>query len=279
MWLAEHSGFEPETCSFSRPPENTAEFRSGNMLRYLKYMNIFTDRLPGNRRLFAYLPRRDSLSCLPLIFIISEQNKNDWCDSVFHVPNGCTFHSPSSAVGFPCAAGRRNPVRGLSRIRGRGGRDRVRPGAAWPRGGACALDSGPTGAAGKGAALSGRSWSAKTPDGDATFPAGRCDDRGRGGVALPGVGCGHRGNPGQPDGGELYGDEAAGLAERGLCRALLADPAGGECRSERGARSLEDCHASLGLQSRRSACARGSMLAGRAVPIARRAAGNMAGAP
>lgn len=221
----------------------------------------------------------DSLSCLLLILIILVQNKNIWCDSVCHVPNGCTFHNPSSAVGFPCAAGRRNPVRGLSRTGGRGGRDRVRPRAAWLWSGVCALDSGPAGAAGNGATLSGRAWAAKTTDGDAAFPAGRCDDRGRGGVALPDVSCGHRRNPGQSDGGKLYGNEAAGLAERGLSRALLADPAGGECRSERGARSLADCHAALGLQSRRSACTRRSMLAGRAVPIARQAAGRMGGAP
>ncbi len=221
---------------------------------------------------------RDSLSCPLLILIILERIGNNRRDSVCHAPNGCTFRSPGPAAGGPCAAGRCNPVRGLCRARGRGGRDRVRPGAAWLWSGARALASGSAGTAGDGAPLSGRAWAAKTPDGDAAFPPGRCDDRGRGGIALPGAGCGHRRNPGQSGSGELYGDEAAGLAGRSLGRALLADPAGGECRSERGARSLADCHAALCRQSRRSARARRSVLAGGAVPVARRAAGGMGGA-
>jgi hypothetical protein len=197
---------------------------------------------------------------------------------VCHAADRDFFHDTGSAGERPCATNWHNPVRGFCRNGRRGGGDRVCCCAAWSWRGAGPMGSGSGGAARDRAALSGRSWSSQAADTHAAFPARRCPDRSRGGVALQGAGCGGRRNPGQSASAELHCDETAGDAGRGDGFILLADPAGGDCRSERCARPLADRLAALGGQSGRSARTGRSALAGRAVPVARPQAGHMGGA-
>lgn len=194
-----------------------------------------------------------------------------------HVPDTRSFNDKIAAVISSCAAGRGDPDRSFPCNRCRGGGGWIRHGAAWswPRCGS--LDSGPAGAARDGAALSGGAWVAQTSDDGSTFPPRRCDDRHRGRIAVQGAGCGDRRNPGRSCGSEFHHDEEAGASGRGDRRALLADPAGGNRRSQCGARSLADHDASFNDQSRRCARSGRSALAGRVVPLARRAAGGMGG--
>lgn len=196
-----------------------------------------------------------------------------------HVPDGCPFHDTSPATGLMCATGWRAAVRGFCRNGRRDGGNRIRCGAAWSWGGPRAVGAGPGGAARDRAALSARAWAAQAADADAAFPAARCPDRGRGGVALQGAGGGGRRNPGRSCGIDLHRDEAAGFQGRGDGCALLADPAGGDCRSQRGARPLAHRTAAIGRQRGRSARAGRSALAAGTVPLARRTAGGMGGPP
>ena len=192
-----------------------------------------------------------------------------------HAPDTCSSDDKIAAVSSPCAAGRGNPVRGFPCNRRRGGGYRIRCDAAWSWRWCGSLDSGQAGAARDRAPFSGRTWPAQTFDGDAAFSTGGCDDGGRGRIALQGAGgCGCR-NSWRSCSGEFHRDEAACIASRSIRCALLADPACGECRPECCTRPLADFHAALGRQPRRSARARRSALAGRTVPVARRAAGRV----
>jgi hypothetical protein len=198
---------------------------------------------------------------------------------VYHFPDRDPFHDTRSAGRPPCAANWRTPVRGFSCNGRRGGGDRLRCGAAWSWGGARTVGPGSGGAARDGSALSGRAWASQTTDAYAAFPAGRCIDRNRGGLALQGFGCGGGRNPGRSAGGALYRDEAAGIESRvGWC-ALLADPASRHRKSQRSARPLAHRAAALKRQPGRSERSGRSALAGGTLPVARRTARSMGGQP
>lgn len=196
-----------------------------------------------------------------------------------HVPDTYSYDNTIFAVSPACAAGRGDPDRGFLCGWRRGSGGWVRHRAAWSGQRRGSLDTGPTGATRDRAALSGGAWAGQAADADAAFPAGGCDGHNRRRLALQGTGRGCGRDQGRPIGGELYRDEATCPAGRVFRRALLADPAGGDRRSQRSARPLAGCHAALGCQPRRPARTGRSALAGRAVPVTRQAAGGMGGTP
>jgi len=197
---------------------------------------------------------------------------------VCHAPVACTISETSPAGLLPRAAGIRCIVRSLS--------------CTWCRGSCCGfcsvpnqhtgranpVDSGLAGTARGWTPISDRAWLPQILDADAAFSFGRCDGRGRRGPALQGAGGCCRGDPGRSCGPDFYHNEALGPAGRGRWRALLADPAGGERRSERRTRSLANCQTSFGVKPRRYACARQSTLASGIVQVALWTAGGMGGA-
>ncbi len=196
-----------------------------------------------------------------------------------HAPDTCACHDAIPAGRHFYTAGGGHPVRGFSHNRGRGGGGWLCAGADWSCGRTDPLDSGPDGAARNRETLSAGSWFGRTADADAAFAAGGCDGRSRGRVALPGAGCGNCRNPGQSSGGKLHRDKAVSPSVRGDGRAVLADPAGGNRRSECRARPLADLRIALGGQPRRPPRSRRSTLADRAFPLARRTTGGMGGTP
>ena len=114
-------------------------------------------------------------------------------------------------------------------------------------------------------------------------PARRCDaTRGRssgngGRVALQGIVRRDWRGLGRSAGVGLYRDQTAGAAIRGRRSSLLADPARHQSEFERGAGSLADRVAALGFASSRSNSPRRSAMAGRVVPLAAIATGDMGG--
>lgn len=112
----------------------------------------------------------------------------------------------------------------------------------------------------------------------ANYHPGRCKppcrcfvgDGGR--AAMHIAGRGHRRALGESQGVGFHRNQTTGVASGALWSALLADPARGLARSQRGAQSLADVGVAVPAKSGRPKSARRSALAGRAVPVAPRAA-------
>lgn len=197
-----------------------------------------------------------------------------------HVTDPCLSKDETHPVCGRDAAIHGHSVRSLfrGRCRCRGGG--ICPRAARPRGCPRALDSGPDDAARMRAPVPAGSWRPAPSPAARPFAAGRCDDRRGRGAALPGAFRGGGRSLGRSAGAELHRDEASGPAGRGCRCTVLADPAwrrgGGP---QRGAGPLADCLAALLRQSRRCRRSRRSPLAAGTLPVARQAAGGLAGAP
>ncbi len=132
---------------------------------------------------------------------------------------------------------------------------------------ACFMGAGSAVAQGGGAALSGGDWHRPAPDHGRSVPCGGCALGDGGWIAMQGVGCSDWRGLGRSASLGFHGNQTAGAAVRGGGCALLADPARGIPRSERGARTLAYRVASCCTPSVRRTGAGFAALVARSVPV------------